>query len=251
MAEQTLTMALNGEVPLPEFARAIGHFNALVAGLSSDIASGITIEWIIDELAAGSAVTTIRGVSEDTRILSAIVDAYSEVGKALQTNKPIPYSERVSKPARSLIEMLNGKITSVRFETAKEDIVISSHYAEGDKERKEPTHSIGTIKGVVESLSRRRGIRFYIYDVLFDRPIACYLRDGEEEKIKDFWGKKISVSGRISRDADTGKPFAIRDITQIKPVENSIPGSYRNARGVLSLREGETPASVIRDLRDA
>lgn len=247
MADQTLTFALNGDVPLPLFASAMQHFNSLVDNLSAEIAGNEKIEWVIDELESGSAIATVKGVSDNVGALSAIIDAYLVVGRALQKNAPIPYSERVSRPAREISKILNGKITSVRFETPHEDIVISGHYEEG----KQPTRAIGSIKGVVESLSRRRGIRFTIYDSVTDRPISCYLGRGEENKIKDFWGKKVLVSGVVSRDADTGKPFAIRGITDVQLVKSSAPGSYRNARGILQLNDGDTASSVIRRLRDA
>ena len=229
---ETLTLALNGDVPLGEFANAMDCFSSLVDELSSEIAGKAKIEWVIDSLEAGSAVATVRGRTDSPNILDAIATAYTQIGKSLQTNQPIPYSDKVNKPARSIVDLLNRKITSVRFETEKEDVLIASPYREGGPEAK-PTYAIGTIKGTVESLSRRRGVRFTVYDVLFDRPIACYLKEGQEGKIKDFWGKKVYVAGLIGRDVDNGKPFAVRDIIEIAPVESSEPGSFRNARGVI------------------
>ena len=250
MDNDTLTMALDGDVPLNEFAQAMEHFNALVAGLSSEIAQDAQVEWIIDSLDAGSAVVTVKGVSDRTDIFPPIGAAYIQVGKALQSNGPMPYSsERIINPARAITQMLDGNITSVRFETAGEDIVIASHYLENG-ERREPVYAFGAIKGTVQTLSRRRGIRFILYDALFDRAVSCYLKAGEEDKVRGFWGKKVIVSGLIGRSAESGKPFAIRDITKIEQAESSTPGSYRLARGIIRLQEGETAEGVIRRLRD-
>jgi hypothetical protein len=249
MANDTLTLALNGDVPLAEFSAAMSHFNTLVTSLSSEIAGKEQIEWVVDTLETGSAIATVRGISEQTQLVESVVLAYGVVGKALQNREPIPYSDQVSKSARALTELMNGHITSVRFETQKEDIIVSSHYASA-KPMAPASYSFGSLKGSVQTLSRRRGVKFTLYDVLFDRPISCYLKDGQEDMIRDYWGKKVSVTGRIGRDTESGKPFAIRDIVTISPVKSSEPGSYRLARGVLQLAEGETPEGVIRGLRN-
>lgn len=249
MANDTITLALNGDVPLAEFAAAMSHFDALVSNLSAEVAGKDQIEWVVDALETGSAIATVRGISEQAQLVESVVLAYGVVGKALQKREPIPYSEQVSKPARALTELVNGHITSLRFETPKEDVIVSHHYA-AVAATASASYSFGSLKGWVQTLSRRRGVKFTLYDVLFDRPISCYLKDGQEDMIRDYWGKKVSVTGRIGRDAESGKPFAIRDIVAINPVKNSEPGSYRLARGVLQLAEGETPEGVIRELRD-
>ena len=117
----TLTIALNGDVPLREFADAMGHFRALVESLSVELAGNTPIEWAVDSLESGSAIATIRGSCERAELVASVINAYTQVGKALQLNKPIPYAERVRKPALSLSQMLDGKITSIRFETEYAD----------------------------------------------------------------------------------------------------------------------------------
>ena len=242
----TLTLALNGEVPLPEFAQAIGHLDDLVRALSNELVSDTAVEWVIDRLESGSAIATVRGYSETPEAVSKIVQAYETVGTHLQTNTPIPYSAKVSDSAHALTKVLNGKITSLRFETANQDIVISG---QRQLTSKKPSYSYGTLKGTVQTLSRRRGVQFTLYDALLDRPISCYLKEGDEDLIRDKWGKKVLVSGLIGRDNETGRPFAVRQVTSIREYESN-PGSYARARGVLKLPEGDTPESVIRELRD-
>jgi hypothetical protein len=239
MNEQTLTLALDGDVPLHEFAVAMTNFNALANSLSAELTGHARIEWIIDSLASGSAVATIRGITDSPQALNVVTTAYARVGKALQTNQPIPFSDQVGVPARKIVGLLDSRITSIRFETPTEDVVIASSYREGKADRR-PTYSIGTLKGVVESLSRRRGVRFTIYDAIFDRPIACYLQEGQEERIASYWGKRVLVTGQIGRDSESGKAFAIRNIVDVAPVDSSEPGSYRKARGVIR-KEGAFP----------
>lgn len=247
----TLTIALNGDVPLRDFSTAMVHFHSLVEALSSEVAGDTKIEWTIDALESGSAVATVRGHSERAIAVSSVVTAYALVGKSLQFSRPMPYTERVKRPAVALTELLDNKITSLRFETPDEDIVIASHYIEGGiPEVNQPRYAFGAVKGIVETLSRRRGVRFTLYDTLFERPISCYLAEGEEDQIKDYWGKMVIVAGRIGRDAESGRPFAVRDISRIALIRSGQPGSYKNARGVLELDPGQTPEGVIRAVRD-
>ena len=59
--DNTLTLALEGEVTLADFSEAMKDFRALIAALSKEIGGKTKIDWRIDDLNAGSAMTTIRG----------------------------------------------------------------------------------------------------------------------------------------------------------------------------------------------
>lgn len=114
-----------------------------------------------------------------------------------------------------------------------------------------PLRAFGSIQGTVDTLSRRYGLKFVIYDDLFDRAVYCFLKRGQEDRVRDFWGEKVIVSGTVYRYAENGKPYQIRDIISIHALQTRPPGSYKNAAGVLKLRDGETPVSVVRSFRDA
>jgi hypothetical protein len=247
MGNDTLTLALNGDVSLHQFAEAMQYFNALVKGLTAEIARDASIEWVIDTLEAGSATATVKGETDRVDSLAAVIAGYSTVGNALHAHEPIPYSDRVRAPAQKLTDLLDGKITSLRFETASEEYLIES-YVEGKPELK-PSYAYGRLKGIVQTLSARRGIKFILYDVLFDRPISCYLKEGQEERIRPFWGKKVFVSGKIGRDPETGKPFVMREISAIEPVE-SRTGGFRRASGIIELGKDETSETIIRAIRN-
>ncbi|MCL5997148.1 MAG: hypothetical protein M1546_13995 [Chloroflexi bacterium] len=249
MATDTLTLALEGDVSLREFTQAMSNFKDVVEALTSEVAGNVRVEWFIDDLQAGSAIATVRGVTERAEVIGAVIVAYLAVGRALQSNQPIPYGERVRQPAIALSRMLDGRITSLRFETADEDVIVNSRAQEGEP----PPQSLkshGVLTGVVETLTRRRGLKFTIYDRIFDKPVTCYLKEGQEDTIRDLWGKQVAISGRIYRNAQNGRPYAVRDITTIHKVDEVPPGSYRRARGVLAGKLDQLPEQVIRSIRD-
>jgi hypothetical protein len=249
MATDTLTLALEGDVSLREFTQAMSSFKDIVEGLTSEVAGNTRVEWFIDDLQAGSAIATVRGVTERTEVIGAVIVAYLTVGRALQTNQPVPFGERVRQSAIALSRLLDGRITSLRFETADADVIVSNRVREGESPA-QPLKSHGVLTGVLETLTKRRGLKFTIYDRIFDKPVTCYLKEGQEDFIRDFWGKQVAVSGRIFRNAQNGRPYAVRDISNIHKVDAAPPGSYRRARGVLAGKSDRLPEQLIRSIRD-
>lgn len=250
MLNDTLTFALEGEVALSEFSSALGNFNDLLIHISNDVGGGAKVDWIIDELYVGSAVATFHGVYEDVQIIEQIVSAYEKVGESLEHGVEPPFSIEVKRSAQKLTSIVNGKITALRFETPKKDFLISGRmFAEG----KFPPmkYSLGTIKGTVQTLSMRKKLSFTIWDSMFDRAVNCYLHEGAEETMRDIWGKRAIVSGKIGRQAETGRPVVIRDVRYVRKLEELTPGSYKRAKGVLPWGEGdELPESIVRRIRN-
>jgi hypothetical protein len=251
LSKETVTFALEGDITLANFASALSDFNALIVNLSKEAGGGAPIEWVVEELYSGSAIATFHGVYDDVRIVEAVVDAYEQVGDALSSGRDIPFSKAVQKHAYNITNLLNGKITAVRFETAGRDFLISGKTLSGGKALP-MKYSLGTVKGTIETLSMRKKLSFTIWDSLFDKPVNCYLKEGYEERMREAWGKHAVVSGKIGRQAETGRPIVIREIKSIRILDEPEPGSYRHARGVLPRTQGgEKPEVLLRRLRDA
>jgi len=251
MAQKTITLALDGEIPLADFASAMKHFDALIRTLSSEVASNVEIEWIVEDLHLGSAIATIRGEAEEETAIERVVIAYGSVGRALEAHAEIPYSEKVRREADGIVGLLDGHVRAVRFETPTEDHRIVSR-AEGAEARKPIRYSLGAIKGEVETLTRRRGLRFIIYDPIFDRPVNCYLAKGQDDLMRDAWGKRVIVSGKIARDSFTGIPHSVREIRDVQVIGSRRPmDSAASARGILSAGASrELPEETVRRLRE-
>jgi hypothetical protein len=248
MAADTLTLALNGDVPLRTFAQAIDQFTRLVDALSGEVAREAAIEWLIDDLQAGSAIATVRGQSERAEVVARVTAAYMIVGRALSAGQPIPYSDRVKAPARALTQLLDNRVTSLRFETPEADVVVGNTIS--GEQNLPPIYAYGVLHGTVQTLSRQRTLRFVVYDPIYDRPVTCYLKAGEEDKVRDLWGRRVAVAGRIARDARTGRAFSVREITTVRLDEPGTPGSYKRARGVWAGELERSPLTVLRESRD-
>ena len=250
MAADTLTLELSGDVSLAKFAEAMKRFQALIADLSKDIAKDEAINWRIEDLNKGSAIATIQGYGAKAESVERVVRAYGQVGNALAQHTPIPYSDRVKKSANKLVGVIDGGVTALRFETPFTDAIVGRQTDEA-VDSPSITFAYGVVKGRVETLTSRRGLRFTIYDSIFDRPISCYLNKGQEEQMRDVWGRQVNVSGLIGREPDTRRPVVVREVETIELLADSEAGGYRLARGVLG-SDKTSPRSelIIRSMRD-
>lgn len=246
----TLTFALEGEIPLEEFSKALYEFNALVKDLTKEVAGGANIDWVVEELHTGSAIATVQGFCEDIKAVETVIAAYSDIGDALATGRKIPYSKQIEKSATAITKILDGRITAIRFETPIKDSLITIASRESGKV--EPIKlSIGTVRGTVQSLSMRKQLQFTLWDSIFDKAVNCYLKKGQEEIMREIWGNNAIISGCIGRHPETGMPIVVRDITDIKKIPQIDPKSYRRARGVIPWKDGDKkPEDIIRSLRD-
>lgn len=235
MAKDTATIALNGEVSIADFAKAVAHFKTMIEALSSEVANAAKIQWELDALEVSSAIVTVRGipsVGDNDIAVVEVLDAYERVGYAAQRGVESTYSLRVNNAARGLCGLINGHVSSIRFETEDADIEVISPIGNttGHGVVGVPKESIGTIRGRAQSMSNRGTLRFTVYDENDDHAIACYLREGLEEKMRLAWGQMCAISGTIRRSA-SGKVSTVRDVVDVVVFDEHHSGSWRDAIG--------------------
>lgn len=263
MASNTVTIALSGEhIPLREFSEAIVRFRALIDALSSEVATGVSIEWLVDDLEIGSALATARGQTANLARqgeVEKVVRAYGSVGTALERGTEVPFSDRVKRELFELTSILNGKVEAIRFETAETESIVRSPHALDMKASTAiglpaymETTVYGAVEGRIQTLSNRGSLRFTLYDTHNDKAVSCYIAEGQDDLLRDVWGRRALVEGRIRRDPLTGRPLTIRDVRHIQPLPEPEPYRFYEARGILPLMPGEEmPEDRIRRLRDA
>ena len=166
--------------------------------------TGEKLDWKIDNLEHGSAMITMSAPD-----CGKVIQAYSTVGRSLQSNNKIPFGDSVRTPALKLCGLMNGRITSIRFETREDDFQICAKPV--DHEQQEMIQSYGAVEGRIQSLSNRGQLRFTIYE-RSDRPVSVYLCDGCEDVMRDSWGKMAIVEGMVRRDPVTGNVQTVRGV---------------------------------------
>jgi hypothetical protein len=249
MPETTLTLVLGGDVPLDQFALSMVHFRRLLDALTHEVSGKAKVSWVVEELAGGSAVATVRGESEQVEDVVRVVRAYAVVGRALERHEVIPYSPQVANAAHNLTSVLNGKITSIRFETEQDESTVTTGAAD---QSRACLAAFGAVEGRIETLRSRHRLSFTLYDSLNDQAVYCLLRPDQSELVRDAWGRRVVVEGWIKREPTTGRPVEIDPVERIEILPEIVPGSYRRARGAAPAWPGAPSTDVvIRRLRDA
>ena len=245
MAKSTLTFELGGRLDVRQLVEGITSFHRLIAALTANS----EVDWVVEDLHPGSAAITIHGEADNPAKIERIVDLYGELGQVLERQEDLHYSPSINRAANE-IQSLARSVAYVRFETPDADYTI---YSNGQPPSQPSTTSaIGAVTGRVQTLSNRGGLRFNLYESIFDKAVSCYLAQGQEEHMREVWGRRARVSGRVSREVATGRPIAVRQIASVELLQEEEPGYYRLARGAAPWQEGDLlPEEVIRRLRDA
>lgn len=249
----TLTLSLDGEVRLADWAVALRELREMIDALAVQLSIDTDLDWVVDDLRASSALATIRGVG-DTEAVQRVVRGYERVGESLEQNKPVPFGPEVSAPANRIAALINGSISSVRFETAARDCIVQARPEAADvsgeiQSDSSPNEAWGMIEGRIQTVTTRGTLRFTLYDSVFDRAVSCYLSPQHaQDTMLDVWDKMARVEGWIARSPDTGRPYAVRRIQSIAVV--GVPVDFRKARGVLSFDRTRRPEDMIRKTRD-
>ena len=260
MSDNTVTLVLDGEVPLQEFSKAIVGFSELVKALSVEAGGGL--DWVMQDLQVSSALASALAIGEEPKI-EAVVTKYENVAQALENNIEIPYSAPVRVAARKIVSIKDYRITAVRFETAKRESVVRMEPSKVKSDQMVSAvppqlsasaviTAYGAVQGRIQTLTSRRTLRFTLYDLLYDKAVSCYLAEEKRELVRDSWGSLAIVEGIVSRDPITGRPLSIRQVSEITPMKAAESRfDYRQARGIAPSITGLSPEEAIRRIRDA
>jgi hypothetical protein len=254
MAKDTVSLALEGEVSLEQFAVAVQRFQELIRSLSREVIPDRPSQarWVIDFLDAGSAALAARGVGGRPGEVEAVIDAVDLLASAAELQRPLPFSEATHVKVEQLTALLNGAISELRLGAADKSYVITAPDSQNIPPMvgsNLPMETIGAVTGRVETLAHRT-MRFSLYELLEDKRVDCFLRQGQEPLVANVWGKLAVVEGLVKRDARSGKPVSVRDISAVQSFDDPEPGRWRSSAGIAPGPITPTPEDTIRRMRD-
>ena len=232
----TLTLALNGDVTLQEFSKAMNQFKEIVSGLKEDVAPASDIDWYIDKLKTGSATAIIRGVpttSSDIQAIRNIGDAYADIGRRIVHGETLTFNATVISAVTNLRKMINGRISSINIEASGKKYTVKRHAIFSPQKTYWNTETFGCARGRVQSISDRQYLHFTLYDYNDDHPIFCSLPESQREKMRGIWGRLVYVEGTIIRDEDNDQITSISNISNIEIIGEKKPKAWRQALGCL------------------
>lgn len=252
----TVTLQLRGEdIRIEAYAQAIRHFSLLMDELSR-AAGAKGLRWEVSYLETGSATTQIKASSNgfQPEQVDEVVRSYLQIGKALSEAVVLPFSDEVKRQAISIAKVLEDDpdVEAILFETPEDQALVSRAIDEDARaQARQPSQAFGAVTGQIQTLSSRNALTFTLFDRLHDRAVRCYLDEGQESLVEGAWQHNATVTGLVTRDADTGRPVNVRQIESVEVLPND-PRAWEQARGALRVDPGTPPPEIrIREMRDA
>lgn len=249
MADDSVTFRLDGELTIEKLANAFTRFRNVLQTLEQD--QGAHVRWVVAGLDYGSAAITARAEPLDDDAVAKIpkmTERYLEAARQVSSGD-FDQERPLLRVVRDLTEVADEQ-NRVILETADDELIFTAPISPARLTAgPQTTKSLGTVRGRVETLSHRKGFRFTLYELASDRPVSCYLQADHEDLMRDAWGHIADVTGVVTRDADTGRPLAVRRVTSVDVVTEGDTMGFLRARGAVG---GTEPAEgVIRRIRDA
>lgn len=251
MANESVTLYLDGTPTIGEFATAMAGMRDLIAAIEKQVAPNAAIEWRIDSLVASSALASVRGESADMSAVGLVADTYVGVSKDARRGRQL--DSAYVAPMASITGLLGERIPNVRFENDQEDETFTAGENLAEIIQLWPaqdTPELGAVEGKIETVSSHNGLRFVLYDLNFRKAVTCYLAPGSEDLMIDMWGKLAIVEGVVKRDAGTGRPLVIRQVSDVTQVKEGNLGDWRRSIGVLP-KSSLSSEERVRRMRDA
>lgn len=240
---------VDGELTIDKLADAFGRFRNVLEALER--VEDAHVRWVLAALEYGSAGITARAEPLDDAAVDKIptmTDRYLSAARQVFSGEP-DQGQPLLRLVRELTNVADEQHRLI-LETADDDVIFTAP-AQLAPVRTAPhaTKSLGTVRGRVETLSHRRGYRFTLYELASVGRVSCYLQPDHEDLMRDAWGHIADVTGVVTRDADSGRPLAVRRVTSVDVVNEGETMGFLRARGAVG---GTEPAErVIRRIRDA
>ena len=221
-------------VPAEAFADVVKGIVAILHDLQSANPSKRQVTWYVTDLRMGSIEATITAEdlsAESFKVGKEFVRGLqtAEDGRSLPEYFSLANVKRLTRLARPLsipgVEYIEVKMsmngTSVEARATK---VIKTNLEKLQIPRR---RSLGSITGVLDTISTRAPAKFQVLDPVSRRPVSCEFPESQVESIKDALSRRVTVSGVIVRNIN-GQPLRIEggqfEILEVAPLLTNLVG---------------------------
>jgi hypothetical protein len=248
--DTSITLTLSGNPTLPLFSEATRGLNELLVELGRELDID-SVQWEIDHLEAGSSIMTILGAGAPQEAVIQITDAAIATANVVRHGNTSVLTRKVAKAARRITGVLNGVVPDLTLVSGDEMVSISTPETNKPRETEYVT-AFGSLTGVIQTISKTRGLQFRILDETYGGSVVGKLDPEMTELVRDLWDRRATIEGEITRERRTGRPISMANVERVQPAREPLPGAFLRARGALSgLVSTEPSEIIIRRLRDA
>ena len=191
-----LVLHIGDDASLEQFIEAVGAFGALVGSVADAIPKHGTLRWKPDVRKGSIEVVAVPESSDHETAMTvtkAIVDGITAI--SLEATRPAYFNDDALKSVQKLAELdidnrigLNGAVTQFSATVA----VNVKTYLET------PAHAYGTVEGLLQRVSSRRGNQCAIYDQRLGYSVECSLTRELMSKALEAFDQRVLVYGYIT-----------------------------------------------------
>lgn len=254
----TVMLKVQGTVTIPEYARALALMSRMLAALTKFRAGTGALSWEVESLSGTSANTLARGnPRRHGKIvqLRQVVTDWAVVGDKMRTGAPArEYPEDVQAACEGFRELVSNdrtEITKLWFENPLREVPVLRLVDRRPDPEADLMVSYGSVRGWVEAITKHAGLRFTLYDRLHHKAVSCYVAEGNQELLRNLWGRYVAVEGIVRRERESGRVISVREIVHAAPEKEGKPDAWRAAVGCAPSKPGDISSEeAIRRVRD-
>ena len=241
--EKQIGFNLSGEaVPVRMFIAVADKLTDLLKELETSVTGQQGLEWLIADLHTGSANLVMRPYADSSvaanggsAVIASALEGLAVVEDTSQ--RPPHFTDQALRRAKSLVNAAKGDANGLAIfggsGTARRRVAVSKRLvAHVDELIGTAFVALGSLEGLLEAATIHDSIAFSIYDAITSRRVVCKCdRDALDLAIKHF-GKRVSVSGEVSYNAQ-GDATSIK-VDAVQAFQTDPLPQARDIRGLFS-----------------
>ena len=235
----TLKIEFSGpKITADKFARGVSAFFNFVDEIGKRITGKPkAVRWIIS-VQPSSVILLAKPTDTEPQLIAVLFEDI-ENGIDMLNNKdvrPKHFSDTALSKLKDLASIITDKEPEIDkinvWTNGKRNIVSNKIVRHVESVLGVGVETIGSIEGKLQTISDRKGLKFFVWDVLTDEAIECYIDEELFEEAMKAFRKRVYVTGVIKHRKD-GKPTSIK-VEKIKvfPSRDELP-SAEDVRGIL------------------
>ncbi len=260
MEQDQLTISVVGKddcISIASFLTVVQNTIAVVRGVDDLIAAGerSRVRWNLSRLSHNSPAQlgVCSHPSADLTAAREVVLACAEGIRQLELEEgvmPRYFNYDLVERTKSIVAVLNDGIEQITVSTPwSEPISPTQHLAaHADALLPREREALGSVRGRLQTLTRRRGDSFTVWDEISGRAVKCVITEEMLPEARDHFDHRVVVHGVVQYDR-SGQPthINVQRMRWIKEPE-SLP-SFADLEGI-NLTDGVDAVEYVRGLRD-
>ena len=196
MDQNGLVLHIGGDASFDEFVEAVGAFGKLVGNVSDAVPKRSPVHWTPDVRRGSVEIVAVPHSSDHdamTTVTKAIMDGLTAI--SLEATRPAYFNDEALKSAQKLAELGIDNRIGFNGLVAPVDAIVAANvktYLET------PAHAYGTVEGLLQRVSSRRGNQCAVYDQRFGYSVECSLSRDLMSKALEAFDQRVLVYGYIT-----------------------------------------------------